>query len=113
MLLEEKGYENHKNQVVLIIPSTGDANRLYELIKNVTEVLSARLVKITGSREENIMTLELDKAIPTDQVIEQLSSIPEVVAAEQKQPNTAQGATDMQTFVIVKEIAMGNQSDAD
>ena len=109
MLLEEKGCEDHKSQVVLIMPSPGDPNRLYEFIKNVAEVLSAKLVKITGSREENIMTLQLDKAISADQMIEQLSSIPGVTTAERKQVKTVQGATDMQTSVIVKEIAMGDR----
>ena len=106
MQLEEKRYENHKNQAVLILPSTGDANRLYAFIKDVTEVLSAKLVKITGSWEENIMTLELDKEISADQVTEQLSNIPEVATAEQKQVKTVQGATNTDFSVMLKETAM-------
>ena len=106
MQLEEKRYENHENQVELVIPSTGDANRLYGFIKDVTEVLSAKLVKITGSWEENIVTLELDREISADQMTEHLSNIPEVATAEQKQVKTVQGAASTQISVMLKEIAM-------
>lgn len=106
MQVEEKRYENHGNQVALIIPSTGYANRLYEFIKNVKGVLLAKLVKITGSWEENVMTLEVAEEISTEQMIEELSNMCEVATVEQKQSKRVQGATNTYFSVMLKETAM-------
>ena len=106
MQLEEQRYENHKYQAVLIIPSIGDADRLYEFTRDVKGVLLAKLVKTSGSWEENIMTLEIDKEISTEQMIEELSNMPEVATVKPIQSKGVQGINSIHVSVMLKEMVI-------
>ena len=75
---------DHKHQVTLVVPSTGDATRLREFTEKVKQIFAVGALGTTGSWEETLVTFETDKTTNTTDILNKLGSMPGVEKAEEK-----------------------------
>lgn len=74
----------HGKQVVLVIPSNGDASQIRRLIGQVRETLQARVLEIVSCREETVITIKLQKRLPPVNLTDELTKMDEVREVETK-----------------------------
>lgn len=75
--------EINRNRVTLVVPSNCDATRLREFKEKVKQTFAARIIEIIGSREETIITFEVDRMINVANMCGELANMPEVEKAEE------------------------------
>ena len=83
--------ETNHYQVTLVIPSTGDANRLTEFTDRVGQLFAARILVIIGSSEESVITFRVDGAITIAVMLNQLLKMPEVERVDEKEMKNHHG----------------------
>jgi hypothetical protein len=77
--------ETHQNEVTLIVPSNGDATRLREFTEKFKQIFGARILGIIGSWEQTLITVEIDKMITIESMLDQLVNMREVESVQEKQ----------------------------
>lgn len=93
--------EINRNQVTLLVPSTGDATRLRDFTEKVKQVSATGSLEIIGSWRENLITFELDKAITLANMINMLVSMPQVERVQENQVIKKRGTESQGILVIL------------
>lgn len=88
MISQSLAEEARNKGLTLVIPSTGGATDLQKFVTEVKDKLQARIVKVNGSPKETLVTLKMEHKLSPN-ILDEISSIPKVVAAEEtKLPKT-------------------------
>ena len=97
---EEITEETSDNQVTLVLPSNGDATRVREFTDKVKQVFAAKILKIIGSWTETLITVQIDKSVTTEDILDTLVNIPQVERVEKNKSIKEQG-TESQCILVV------------
>jgi hypothetical protein len=97
---EEITEETNHNQVTLVLPSNGDATRVREFTDKIRQVFAAKILKVIGSWTETLITVQIDKSVTTEDILNNLVNIPQVERAE-KNKSIKERGTQSQCILVV------------
>jgi len=78
-----EGHTGNK-EVTLVIPATDGTGDIKSFLNTVRDKLQARIVKMTGSAKETMVTLELGELPFQSNILDEITNMPEVHIAEEK-----------------------------
>lgn len=88
-------------RVTIIVPSTGDAALVAKFIQMVRPALASRVLKMVGSWKETLITLECQSGAYQVNVVDELTKMPEVARAEERQQTKVRGNTYREILVTL------------
>lgn len=77
--------QTDNKEVTLLIPSTDGTGDIKSFLNTVRDKLQARVVKMTGSAKETMVTLELGELPFQSNILDEITNMPEVHLAEEKE----------------------------
>ena len=76
--------QTDNREVTLVIPATDGTGDVKGFLNSVREKLQARIVKMTGSARETVVTIELANIPFASDILDEITNMPEVHIAEEK-----------------------------
>ena len=71
-------------ELTLVIPATNGKGDMKSFLNTVGEKLQARIIRMTGSAKETMVTLAIERSSSPSNILDEITNMPEVHVAEEK-----------------------------